>query len=220
MKRVIAVLVMVLVSRFAVAGGVPVIDVTNLATAIQQFQQMTQQYQQMIQQYNTLQSQLQNMKQQWETQKANLQAVTGTNPFSGVGKGTYWTEWDKLMSGQDLQNAIDALDLPAVPDLTEAGQESQAIRRAELAREVAAVNTQLANTESRFNTIETLIQKVDSAPNQKTATDLTARIAGEQAKLTNELIKVMLLEKKFRNDEAIEKERRRSQPAVWLFDRS
>lgn len=220
MKRVIAVLVMVLVSRFSFAAGVPVIDVANLANAIQQFQQMTQQYQQMVQQYNTMQSQLQNMKQQWETQKDSLQAMTGTNPFSGLGKGTYWTEWDQLMSGPDLQAAIDSLNLPDVEHLTEAGLETRGVRLAELAKEVTAVNTQLSNTESRFNTIDALIQKVDSAPNQKTATDLTARIAGEQAKLTNELIKVMLLEQKFRNDEAIEKERQRAKPAVWLFDRS
>lgn len=202
-------------SQQAMASGVPVIDVAGLTQAIQQFQQMTMQYQQMIEQYNTLKDQLGNMQEQLQVQRDNLMAVTGENGYGSWGELPYDLEsldasLEQLMEDYGLEQSQAGLSDYAAhkrqeklaPLLTQAGTTQQLLER----------------SQQRYNTLKQLIRKVDDAPNLKAATDLQARIAGEQAMLTNELINITLQQRQYEYEQALAVQQEKDAPRYRLFE--
>ncbi len=177
MKRVktafMAVLVFVVAST-ANAGGIPVIDVSNLAQAIEQVKHM-------VEQIEMLQSQLDKMQE-------TLNSMTGSRGFgSGFPAGTYDTQLKvnpgDILNQYEIQNsgAWSLEDAPA--SIYDQDNENAA---SYLQRSQDSLN----QAKSRFSDLQGLIGAIDSAPDQKAILDLQARIAGEQALLENERIKL------------------------------
>lgn len=181
---------MLSVSMTAGATGIPVFDGANMANALQQFMQLQQQY-------ANMQERLKNAEDQLDNAQDQLGAQTGTNNMGQYGRSEYWNDWDKSDSANDaLANQYDIA--PNEPDYY-SDQTKQNNRREtrRLANESNSVDQMLEAAVERFDAINELIRKIDSSPDAKTTADLQARIAGEQAMLNNEMLKMKLLQQQY-----------------------
>ncbi|MBN8489063.1 MAG: P-type DNA transfer protein VirB5 [Burkholderiales bacterium] len=187
-------------------AGIPVIDNANLQNSMQQviawgsqYAQMAQQYQQLVQQYN--------------------QAVSTFNSLNGV-RGmadlvntpalrrylpNEWSEAMNLLQSPggytNLQGSINALRaanrIAGIEDTT-LNPNSAAGRAMVGAQNQTALNRALGEegykqASERIAAIQTLIDKVNGAPEQKDVLDLQARIQSEQAMVQNESVKLALM---------------------------
>lgn len=175
----------------AQASGIPVIDVANL-------QQTIMQYLNMIQQLKQLEAQLTQAKEQFES-------ITGGRGLGGILTENYTsklpTNWQETLAGMDGGGTIGGLatSIYDSASLLESGNFEH------LAGDVldglkdnmaSAANGQALNAQTfdgsaaRFDRIQGLMQQINSAGDLKAIEDLNARIAAENAMLTNELIKL------------------------------
>lgn len=179
------------------AAGIPVIDVSNLIQAIQQYQQMVQQLQQ-------LQAQL-------EQAKRHYAAVTGQRGMGAQLLPEHYTQtvprhWrDTLAAMQgDATGPIGAtakaiadhasqLDQPHFQRVLE---EVTTAMRASLDNTAAAqaLNAQVYdNAGNRFQRLQQLMGQIDQAQDLKAISDLQARLQAENGLLMNELIKLQAM---------------------------
>lgn len=175
----------------AYASGIPVIDVAHIAETVMQ-------YQEMIKQLETLNSQLNQAKQQYESLTggrgmANLARSTGAIPKN-------WQETLASMQNGELgdlskqiRETASLLDEDFFADVDEAIKDS-------LDKSMSGYTDQQALNQSFYDTattraqkMESLANQIDSASDMKAISDLQARVAVEQAQLTNELIKMQSL---------------------------
>lgn len=170
------------------AAGIPVIDASNLAQAMLQIEAWGKQFEQMQQQV-----------QQLQRQYASLNGARGmadlvNNPEL---RNYLPSEYQQVLSGpstaglSESANAIrqaarlldaDSAGLATASDVTQAFINSQSQNA--LNRAVGEEGYRQAS--ERFNAIQTLLDKVNDAPDQKDILDLQARIQAEQAMLANE----------------------------------
>lgn len=176
------------ISVNAGAGGFPVFDGANLSSAVQQFVQLQKQYSNMQQQLTTAEDQLSNAR-------SRLRAMTNRNSFSGMGEGKYFTGWEDL-NGEDLAEEY-GLTQETPESYSEQTRESMRTDSRRLGRQMESVQRMLSNAKDRYAKIQTMINRIDESPDTKTTADLQARIAGEQAKLMNDMLKVTLLKKRW-----------------------
>lgn len=175
----------------AYASGIPVIDVAHIAETVMQ-------YQEMIKQLETLNSQLNQAKQQYESLTGgrgmgNLVRSTGAIPKN-------WQETLASMQNGELgdlskqiRQTASLLDEDFFADVDEAIKDS-------LDKSMSGYTDQQALNQSFYDTataraqkMESLANQIDSASDMKAISDLQARVAVEQAQLTNELIKMQSL---------------------------
>lgn len=173
------------------ASGIPVIDVAHIAETVMQ-------YQEMIKQLETLNSQLNQAKQQYES-------LTGSRGLGNLARSTgaipkNWQETLASMQNGELgqlskqiRESASLLDEDFFADVDEAIKES-------LDESMAAYTDQQALNQSFYDTatsraekMESLANQIDAASDMKAISDLQARVAVEQAQLTNELIKIQSL---------------------------
>lgn len=208
MKKLMRVFAMALVFFGATSAraGIPVIDAANLANSVQQviawgeqYGQMAQQYQQLVQQYN--------------------QAVTTFNSLNGIRgmadlvnnpalRKYLPNEWSQAMnlinnpngytSLQTSINSIKAATKVMGLEQTNLSATSDAGRAFVGAQNQTATNRALSEegfkqASDRITAIQSLIDKVNGAPEQKDVLDLQARIQAEQAMVQNESVKLALL---------------------------
>jgi type IV secretion system protein VirB5 len=191
-------------SMSASAAGIPVIDGANLANALQQFQQLQQQYE--------------NMQQRLANAEDQLGAQTGTNNMGSYGRSEYWNDWEQPDSANDaLANQYDVAPNPA-DSYADDTRESNRTQTRRIANESRAVDEMLDRAVERFDAINELIQKIDSSPDAKTTADLQARIAGEQAMLTNEMLKMQLLQQQYAMQRRREASRANHRESTSLLD--
>jgi P-type DNA transfer protein VirB5 len=181
-------------------AGIPVIDVANLAQAIQQVLSWVQQYQQMT-------TQLQQQVQQ-------IQAITGGRgmealmPMTNAARNYLPPDYAQLMqavngasatyaglSGQVqsitaanavLSNAQLGTMTPQMRQVVEDGRKSAAMLS-------AMTGSAQQNTSQRFAALQQLITQIGAAGDDKAIQDLQGRIVAEQAMLTNEQTKLQAL---------------------------
>lgn len=192
----------------AAAGGIPVFDGVNLATAIQNTLYAIQQLQSLQQQYSKLEQQYEKIQQQYE----NMSGSYGMgNVFADL--HTYGSQdWEDMLaileSGGNPGNAADvvaygrqaaerfALDPQATislaaPEVNNIHQHTATTAAAALAISRAAYN----QTGERMARLESYLTRIDNATDMKAAQDLQNRLLVEltQAMLeANRLRAVML----------------------------
>jgi type IV secretion system protein VirB5 len=197
-------------------AGIPVIDVANLAQAIQQVLAWAQQYQQMVQQ-------LQQMQQQYA-------AITGGRgmeallPMTNAARNYLPPDYAQLMqavngasatyaglSGQVqsiaaanavLTNAQLGTMTPQMRQAVEQGRKSAAMLS-------AMTQTSQQNSSQRFAALQQLIAQIGAAGDDKAIQDLQGRIGAEQAMLTNEANKMQALYQMAQADQLVQAQRRR-----------
>lgn len=190
-------------------AGIPVIDVANLAEAIQQTLAWAEQYGQMEQEITTLTSQL----NQLQTSYNSIQGVRGmgslvNNPAlrkylpddwnstmnlvgtaSSGSYGSLSTSIDAIKSAANIMDIGDSgLNTTSAPAKLFTGSKNQAA----VNRAVGEAGMQQAS--ARFDSIQTLLDKVNDAPDDKDVQDLQARISAEQAMIQNEAVKTAYLQ--------------------------
>ncbi len=173
------------------ASGIPVLDVANLMNAIQQ-------YTQMVEQLAQLQAQLQQAKQQYESLTGgrgmgNLSRSTGAIPRN-------WQETLASMKNgelgdlsREIRETASLLDEDFFADVDQAIKDSLDESMASHTDQQAANQSFYDSATQRAQKMEQLANQIDGAADMKAISDLQARVAIEQAQLTNELIKLQSL---------------------------
>ena len=174
-----------------------VIDVAAIAQLVQQVQQLEQQVQ-------TAQSQL----TQAQTEYASITGTRGMQQLlSGTNRNYLPTDWAQIsqaLSGRgsypslagDVSSLIRSnaiLTAAQVNGLSSTQQAQLLAARQSPALLQALARESLTNTSQRFESLQTLINAMGSATDQKGALDLNARIAAEQGMLQNESTKLQEL---------------------------
>ena len=188
------------------AQGIPVIDVANLANSVQQVAAWGQQYQQMVQQITSLEQQYQKAVQQFQS----LNGIRGmadlvNNPLLRRYLPDDWNTTMNLLSSpgaySGLSGSISAIRQAAqITSLASTGlSSSSSVGQAFIGSQTqAAMNRALGEAgfsaaSDRITAIQTLLDKVNGAPDQKDILDLQARIQAEQAMVQNENVKLALM---------------------------
>jgi type IV secretion system protein VirB5 len=168
---------------------------------------------QLIQQVKSMQQQLEMAANQLQSTQQALQAITGSRGMAGLLGGTNrnylpanWTQVVNASQGSgaggyaalstDVQSAIAAnavLSPQRLSTLSAADQQLIQASRQWSAVQQALAHEALANSSSRFASIQTLIAAISTAADQKAILDLQARIGAELGMLQNEQTKNQLL---------------------------
>jgi len=165
-----------------------VIDVGAIAQLIQEVQQMEQVLQ-------TAQNELNQAKQEY-------QSITGVrgmqNLLSGINRNYLPTTWAQLpvalASSINSQVGSNAVLTPAqVSALSPAEQQQLNAARTNAALLQVATQQAYSTTSSRFASVQTLINAIPTATDQKGILDLQARIQAEQGMLQTDSTKLNLL---------------------------
>ncbi len=171
----------ILGSNTAHAQGIPVIDSANLAQAIQQVTAWGQQYQQMQQQLNNT-SGVRSMGNIAQTTRLYLPLEYQQMLNQGIGA------WEAIYSAARI------FDM-SLSRLSASGDASQAMesiaRQAALNRATAEEAYKTAG--QRFEIIQTLMNRINAAPDDKDIQDLQARIQAEQVMMQNEANRLQTL---------------------------
>jgi len=185
------------------SAGMPVIDVANLAQAIQQvlswgqqLQGMTQQYTEMVRSYEQLQSTYNSltgprgMQNLLTVSLANRNYLPATSSqLTGVINGTSTTY--PLLSSQ-VQISIQANAILSAQGMS--GLSPQAQQYIRQSRQAAATlgmlsATSQANASNNFSSVQTLIGALGSTADTKASADLNGRIQSEQVMTQTNQIK-------------------------------
>jgi type IV secretion system protein VirB5 len=175
-----------------------VIDVASLA--------------QLIQEYETLQQQLNTAQSTLGQARSAYAAITGNRGMqlllSGTNRNylpTNWAQLSQVMGGSSasypalasqtsaLVSANAVLTPAQVATLTPTQQAELTAARQSPALLQATARTALANSSTRFSSLQQLISAIGGAGDEKASLDLTARITAEQAMLQNENTKLQVL---------------------------
>jgi type IV secretion system protein VirB5 len=202
-----AVALLSVLSSAPARAGIPVIDVANLAQAIeqviswgQQLEGMAQQYQQLIQQYQQLQQTYASL-----TGPRGMQNLLPVSIASRNYLPTNYTQMQGVISGSSTQypqlalqvqgtvqaNAI--LPAPQVATFSAPAQQFlNASRQTAAALNMLAQQTQ-ANASNNFSSLQSLISALSSTQDTKASLDLSGRIQSEQVMTQTNQIKTEAL---------------------------
>lgn len=164
-------------SRGALAGGIPVIDVSNLAQAVQQVMHMVEQIEQ--------------LKNQLEVAEKELDRISGSRSMGGILHSTY-----DLAVAVDADEVLETVGLNSGEDNGLVGEEAELYDEGNqnVALRLGQSQKSLEQAQERFSELSKLVAKVNDCPDQKDILDLQARIGAEQALLENERIKLAMLQ--------------------------
>ena len=171
----------ILGSNTAHAQGIPVIDSANLAQAIQQVTAWGQQYQQMQQQLNNA-SGVRSMGNIAQTTRLYLPLEYQQMLNQGIGT------WEAIYSAARIFDM--SLSRLSASDDASTAMESIA-RQAALNR--ATAEEAYKTSGQRFEIIQTLMNRINAAPDDKDIQDLQARIQAEQVMMQNEANRLQTL---------------------------
>lgn len=174
------------VAQVSSAGGIPVIDGSNLAQSIIQVQHMV--------------SQLEHLKNQLETAKEELNSISGVRGLANVIDSVYDidvnVDVDEILKNGGIKDATTlGLNGKAASVYTNSTQNT--------AKWVGQSTKSLEQAQKRFLELTGLIAKVNASPDQKDILDLQARIGSEEVMLQNELIKLTLQQSQAQANQAL-----------------
>jgi type IV secretion system protein VirB5 len=206
-------------------AGIPVIDLANLAQAVQQVASWIQQYQQMVQQ-------LQGQAQQ-------ISAITGGRgmetlmPMTNAARNYLPPDYAQLMQAvngasqtyaglsgqvQSIMAANAVLTSSQLGTMTPAMRQTVEQGRKSSAMLSAMTQTAQQNTSQRFAALQQLITQIGAAGDDKAIQDLQGRIGAEQAMLTNEANKMQALYQMAQADQLVQAQRRREAAIQGIGD--
>ncbi len=203
------------------AGGIPVIDVTAIANLMQQITYWQQQLAGMTDQLNQLQQTygamtgtrgMQSLLPLTDRQRNYLPPDAAELLAAASGTSASYAGLSTRIQSAVTANALlsrtqlDAMT-PEMRQLVEAGRQSAAIAS-------ALSQTAYQNTSQRFGALRQLITTIGAAGDPKAIQDLQARIATEQAMLTNEQTKLQTLYQMAQADQWAQQQRMRERSAA------
>ncbi len=185
---------------------------------------------QLVQEVQSLQQQVQTAEAQLAQAQQALQTMTGGRGMQLLLGGTVrnylpqsWPQLSGAMGGTagtypslaaDVRSALaaNAILTPAqLASLSAAGQQQIAAVRRSGALQQALAGEALVNSSARFASLQTLINAISSATDQKGILDLQARIAAELGMLQNEQTKLQILTQLTLAQQSIERQQEREQ---------
>jgi type IV secretion system protein VirB5 len=187
----------------AAQAQIPVIDVASLTQLIMQIQ--------------TLEQQLSTARNELAQAQSEYQSITGQRGMqqllSGTPRNYLPANWPTLAAlatgaggypvlGGDIRAALKAVGVltpQQLAALSSADASQLQAQRQSVALLEAITDTAVANASGRFAALQTLIDAIGSANDQKAILELQARISAEQAMLANEHTK---LDELYRGSEA------------------
>jgi type IV secretion system protein VirB5 len=183
---------------------------------------------QLIQQIATMRDQLQTARDQLAQAQRAYESVTGPRGMENLLGNTVrnylpsdWRELESAMTqgvgayqslSSQVRSILDANAVLTPQQLARLSpQERSALesQRRVLATRQALTREALENTSRRFSELQELVSAIGSAEDPKAVMDLQARIAAEQAMLTNEQGKLQVLYQLSQAEEAAARQRRR-----------
>jgi type IV secretion system protein VirB5 len=184
---------------------------------------------QLIQEVKTMEQELQTARDQLAQARQALQTMTGDRGMelllSGVSRNYLPASWLQLTGAihgntgfpalfSDVQNAIlsNALLTPRQLATLSAGSQQRIVAdRQSSALQQALAEEALANSSGRFASLQSLINAISSATDQKGILDLQARINAELGMLQNEQTKLQILHQATQAQESVNREQEREQ---------
>jgi type IV secretion system protein VirB5 len=185
---------------------------------------------QLIQQAQTLAQQLEAARQQVAQAQALYQSTTGNRGMqqllSGVTRNYLPADWSQLSAAvhggsgasgalaADIRAAVAANAVLSAPQIAALPADEQAQignARHSVALRQALAQEALANSSSRFASMQQLIAAIPSATDQKGILDLQARISAEQGMLQNEQTKLQALYQAAQSQAAVATQNMREQ---------
>jgi type IV secretion system protein VirB5 len=172
------------------AGGIPVIDVANLAENILQIVELYLQYEKLVEQY------VKACEQYDSLNGIRGMADLVNNPelrqylpedYQTILDGGYGN-WESI---RDAYKKLKIEDTPIGTDTDTAKAYEETTKQAAVNR--ATAEDAYSKASQRFTDIQTLLDKVNDAPDAKDIADLQARIQAEQVMMQNENIKLAML---------------------------
>jgi len=177
-------------SQPAMAGGIPVIDVSNLTQQLLQVQHML--------------SQLQELQAQLETANKTLDGMSGSRGLANVVDTAYDVavnvDPDAVLSNAGINSAADHGLSGNVADLYDRSNRDAALW-------LGQSQKSLEQSQERFAGLTGLIAKVNASPDQKDILDLQARISAEEVFLQNEQAKLAMLRSQAEANQAVHAQR-------------
>jgi type IV secretion system protein VirB5 len=174
----------------ASAQGIPVIDVANLAQAIQQVTAWSNQYSQMVQQYQMLTNQ--------------LTAITGTRGLGEILNAAglrqqlpadFVGQFEQLRSlgfagaspaATAIYQSISTFNCASQFPNDQKGRLSCEATALVVPTNISLINTSIASSQDRVRQLQGLMSHINAADDAKAAADLSNRITVEMAMLQNE----------------------------------
>jgi type IV secretion system protein VirB5 len=195
-------------------AGIPVIDFANLAQAVQQVASWLQQYQQMVQQINQLQAQyaaitggrgMESLLSMTNAQRNYLppdyqQLLDAVNGASATYAGLSGQVQSIVVANAVLTNGQLGTMTPAMRQVVEQGRKSAAMLS-------AMTQTAQQTSSQRFAQLQQLITQIGAAGDDKAIQDLKGRITAEQTMLTNEATKLQALYQTVQAEELLRQQR-------------
>ncbi|MCK9505010.1 MAG: type IV secretion protein [Porticoccaceae bacterium] len=177
-------------SQSAMAGGIPVIDVSTLAQNILQVQHML--------------SQIEELKAQLETANDTLDSMSGSRGLANVVDTAYDVavnvDPDSVLANAGIKSAADHGLNGDVAALYDSGNQNSATW-------LAQSQKSLEQSQERFADLSGLVAKVNASPDQKDILDLQARISAEEVFLQNEQAKLAMLRSQAEANQAMQNQR-------------
>ncbi|MDN3556625.1 type IV secretion system protein [Halomonas maura] len=177
-------------SQPAMAGGIPVIDVSSLTQQILQVQHML--------------NQIEQLKSQLETANRELDSMSGVRGLGNVIDSAYDTavniDPNQVLSDAGIRGANEHGLSGDVADLYDSGNENTATW-------LGQSQKSLEQARERFSELTGLVAEVNNSPDQKDVLDLQARIGAEQVMLQNEMAKLAMLRSQAEANQAMHNQR-------------
>jgi type IV secretion system protein VirB5 len=169
------------------AGGIPVIDISNIAQQIIQVEHMVRQIEQLQEQITLSHQELKNMS-----------GVRGLgNLIDSAYDKSVSVNPNTLLKSENIKNASQIGLKGELATLHNTQNTNSATA-------LAQSQKSLEQAKERFNALSVLLHKVNDSPEQKDILDLQARISVEQAFLQNEMIKLSMLQSETEAKKAIQ----------------
>jgi type IV secretion system protein VirB5 len=185
---------------------------------------------QLIQEVQTMQQQVQTAEAQLAQAKQALQIMTGDRGMqlllNGISRNYLPSSWSQLTSAMqggaggfpelsaDIQRAMLAnsvLSSQQLSILSAAAQKQILAGRQSSALQQALSQEALTNASGRFVSIQSLIDAISTAADQKAILDLQARINAELGMLQNEQTKLQILNQATQAQESVDRQQVREQ---------
>ena len=177
-------------SQPAMAGGIPVIDVSSLTQQILQVQHML--------------NQIEQLKSQLETANKELDSMSGVRGLGNVIDSAYDTavnvDPNQMLSDAGIRGASEHGLSGDVADLYDSGNQNTATW-------LGQSQKSLEQSQERFSELTGLVAEVNNSPDQKDVLDLQARIGAEQVMLQNEMAKLSMLRSQAEANQALHSQR-------------
>lgn len=177
-------------SQPAMAGGIPVIDVSSLTQQILQVQHML--------------NQIEQLKSQLEMANKELDSMSGVRGLGNVIDSAYDTavnvDPNQVLSDAGIRGANEHGLTGDVADLYDSGNQNTATW-------LGQSQKSLEQAQERFSELTGLVAEVNNSPDQKDVLDLQARIGAEQVMLQNEMAKLSMLRSQAEASQAMHNQR-------------